>query len=268
MKVSIITITYNDGAGLEKTLKSLRPLLADGRLKGEWEHIVVDSSPEINSGPLGSLTDWPLVRLETPPRGIYPAFNLGIEHARGEFLWFLNGGDRMLNSTNLLELLESFEMADLICAPVEIYRNGQFTYNSHVKADFISNLMGQNGLCHQGIIYRRSVFDQVGLYDESYKLAGDYEHLFKCFLKGIKFGVFAKPIAQYDRDGRSDNYREVFKEYRKVWNTITPEISKGLYFQNAILGQAYLLRSKIMKSKLLSPFAAPLKKIWYQMHRN
>ncbi len=267
MKLSIITITYNDSEGFSRTLDSLRVLLGAPELAGEWEHIVVDSSPEINSSVLSRLGSWPLVRIETPPRGIYPAFNLGLEHATGEFVWFLNGGDRLLNVENLRGLLDSFGSADLVCAPVEIYRNGKFTYNSHVKDNFSANLMGQNNLCHQGIIYRRSVFDCVGFYDVSYKLAGDYEHHFKCFFNGMKAGVFAGAIAQYDRDGRSDNFREVFGEYRRVWSKWSSNLGKQMYFQNIFIGKVYFFRSELMKSKLLYPISGQLKKLWYRMNR-
>jgi glycosyltransferase involved in cell wall biosynthesis len=265
--LSVITITYNDGPGLKRTLDSLVKLNEDKSLK--WEHIIVDSSPEVNSPVLAGFSGWPLVRIETPPRGIYPAFNLGIEHAQGEYVWFLNGGDRLLTVENLKGLLGEFrgDAFDLVCAPVELYRENKFIYSTRVKSDFLANLLGQNNLCHQGIIYKRSVFERVGFYDVTYKLAGDYEHHFKCYFHGMKFGVFDKPLAQYDRDGRSDNFKEVFREYRRVWSKFSSKLGKQMYLQNILVGKAYFFRSKLMKSKLLSPVAAPLKKIWYRLNR-
>lgn len=263
--LSVITITYNDGPGLKHTLDSLVSLNEDKSLS--WENIVVDSSPEVNSPVLASFSGWPLVRIETPPRGIYPAFNLGIEHAQGEYVWFLNGGDRLLNVENLKGLLAGFRDFDLVCAPVELFRENKFIYSTRVKADFLANLLGQNNLCHQGIIYKRSVFDRVGFYDVNFKLAGDYEHHFKCFFNGMKFGTFGSALAQYDRDGRSDNFRDVFREYRRVWSKFSSKLGKQLYLQNILIGKIYFLRTKVMKSKLFSPVAGPLRKIWYGIHR-
>ena len=169
----------------------------------------------------------------------------------------------MVSAENLTDLLEVFakdSSLDLICAPVELYREGRFIYNSQVKPNFISNLIGQNNLCHQGIIYKKSVFNCVGPYDANYKLAGDYDHHFKCHLKGMKMGVSSAPIAKYDRGGRSDNFQAVFREYRKIWKKLAPELGKTLYLQNTLAGAAYLLRTQVVKSKLISPMSTPSKR--------
>ena len=70
---------------LEKTIKSLRPLLK-GNLK--WEHIIADSSPQVNKSILSELGEWPLVHFETPPRGIYSAMNAAIKTTPNSLRYF------------------------------------------------------------------------------------------------------------------------------------------------------------------------------------
>src|SRR5919108_5613652 len=104
-RLSVVTITYRDPAGLASTSESLLPLLrADN--SWTWEHVVVDSSPEENRAVLEGLPpDWPLLHVVTPARGIYPAMNEGIQCASGRYLWFLNGRDRLHDADALERLL-------------------------------------------------------------------------------------------------------------------------------------------------------------------
>ena len=68
--LSIITITYNDCAGLLRTIESLEPLLSSSLA---WELIIVDSSPEKSKKVIDKLSSrFPLVYLEQEPLGQHP----------------------------------------------------------------------------------------------------------------------------------------------------------------------------------------------------
>jgi glycosyltransferase involved in cell wall biosynthesis len=240
--LSIITISYNDPEGLKRTLDSLSPL----NESFSWENIIVDSSSEINSSIIKSFKRDSLIHLETPPKGIYPAFNLGLEHARGEFIWFLNGGDRLKSSKNVLKAIETMAdqpELDLLCAGVDLYRGGKFIYSATPKSPFIKNLVGQNSLCHQGIIYRRSVFNRLGTFSQNYKLAGDYEHHFRCHFAKLKTLNLPLILAEYDRDGRSDNFKPVVREFRRVWKTYRKKMGVKLTLENEAFAFAHYLGS-------------------------
>ena len=263
--MSIITISYNDPEGLKRTLDSLSPL----NESFSWENIIVDSSPAINSSIIKCFKRDSLIHLETPPKGIYPAFNLGLEHARGEFIWFLNGGDRLKSSKNVLKAIETMAdqpELDLLCAGVDLYRGGKFIYSATPKSPFIKNLVGQNSLCHQGIIYRRSVFNRLGTFSQNYKLAGDYEHHFRCHFAKLKTLNLPLILAEYDRDGRSDNFKPVVREFRRVWKTYRKKMGVKLTLENEAFACAHYLKLRLMKSALIKPFSKPLKNIWYRLH--
>jgi glycosyltransferase involved in cell wall biosynthesis len=265
MTLSIITISYNDPEGLKRTLDSLSPLSKSLDL----ENIIVDSSPELNFSIINNFKRDSLVHLETPPNGIYPAFNLGLEHSRGEFIWFLNGGDRLKSLNNVLRAIETIAAQpklDLLCAGVDFYREGKFIYSATPKSPFIKNLMGQNALCHQGIIYRRSVFRRLGSFSQNYRLAGDYEHHFRCYFAKLKTLTLPIIIAEYDRDGRSDNFKSVFREFRRIWKVYRKKMGVKLALQNESLAVANYLKLRLMKSALIRPFSKRLKDIWYRLH--
>ena len=52
--------------------------------------------------------------IEEKVQGIYPAMNLGIEHSAGEYLWFMNAGDKFFDPSVLGTELEIIEKSDVI----------------------------------------------------------------------------------------------------------------------------------------------------------
>lgn len=92
MKLSIITINYNNVNGLQKTLESVFRQTCK-----EFEYIVVDGASEDGSKELLeqflAKADFPFRWISEPDNGIYAAMNKGIRMAQGEYLHFLNSGD-------------------------------------------------------------------------------------------------------------------------------------------------------------------------------
>lgn len=121
MKLSIITITYNNAEGLRRTIQSVQ-----SQTFHDFEHIIVDGgstdgSVEVireyadsedirlegykairkensNAGNLASsphhlITSSPIIWISEKDRGVYDAQNKGIRLAHGEYCYFLNAGD-------------------------------------------------------------------------------------------------------------------------------------------------------------------------------
>lgn len=105
MKLSIITINYNNQDGLQKTIDSI---VSQSFKDYEW--IVIDggsndSSREVLERYCDHFTYW----CSEPDRGIYNAINKGLEYATGEYIQFLNSGD-WLYSKDVLE--KAFSIID------------------------------------------------------------------------------------------------------------------------------------------------------------
>ena len=203
-KLSIVTITYRNPAGLQKTLNSLIPLL---ECELVWECLVVDSAPEL-SGPVLERLDGrlPVRHVTQPPLGIYAALNLGVRSARGELLWFLNSGDCLLDLRALLDMIRDFELTpglELLCGGVELGRDGQVVERWPPGKSFYRSMLGSQGACHQGMLYAASVFERVGPYSEAYLIAGDYDHLVRCLARGIEVRMTDRCLALYDLSGIS-----------------------------------------------------------------
>src|ERR1051325_2276261 len=103
IKLSIITINYNNKAGLEKTIASVVSSVSD-----QVELIVVDgNSTDGSKDVLRKYADKIAVSISEPDRGIYDAQNKGASEAKGNYLLFLNGGDILYSEETISQLLSA-----------------------------------------------------------------------------------------------------------------------------------------------------------------
>lgn len=177
-KLSIITINYNNFAGLEKTVSSV--------LEQSWklfEYIVMD----------GGSTDGSKAFLETktnnidywisePDNGIYNAMNKGIAKASGEYLFFLNSGDHFINAHSLENAQQHLKVHDVIYFNINVIKNGvsQILENPK-KLSF--EYLHHDLPCHQCTFIKRSAFETMGYYDENLKIVADWKWLIIALLK-------------------------------------------------------------------------------------
>jgi glycosyltransferase involved in cell wall biosynthesis len=108
--------------------------------------------------------------VHTEPRGIYNAFNVGINYSTGSWVMFFGGDDMLLPSlNNLLERLDdSYLKYNAIVCKVVFGDKGIF---SPYKNKF--GLIFKNW-CQQGVLYNRSIFKEF-IFDESYIIQSDHK---------------------------------------------------------------------------------------------
>ena len=101
MKLSIITINYNNLAGLQKTMESVFSQTCK-----DFEYIVIDGastdgSAEYIRAHADQLTYW----VSEKDTGIYNAMNKGVRAAKGEYLLMLNSGDFLVDDRVIERIL-------------------------------------------------------------------------------------------------------------------------------------------------------------------
>lgn len=211
---SIITVTYKDPLGLQRTYDSLIGLKENSSI--EW--IVVDSSPELNKQVLESakIDGFSVKHIVSKPEGIYAAMNLGIQASVFDYLWFLNGGDELNDPKSLEELLlASSEDYDLLMGAVEFSNLGSGQKKMiYPSKNLFSRLLGINRVCHQSVFYKKDLFrGSDGLYDVRYRIVADYLHLLKCRSKIKNVYITNKVIANFYKGGASQNIMSALKEF-------------------------------------------------------
>lgn len=237
--LSIITINRNNADGLDSTLLSIA-----GQTWRDFELIVIDGASTDQSSTVMEKHRALISRsLSEPDQGIYDAQNKGIGFATGDFLLFLNSGDRLQSLETLAQVMPLLS-GDICYGDMVLQKNGvevPCKAPHHLTLDHMIN----STLWHPSTFIRRTLFLHHGLYNTSFKLAGDYEFFVRCFLKpGITFRHLSQTIAIFDGSGRSndpDNAALLKKERDLSWSlNLSDQVSGALKMYNWFARSRYL----------------------------
>jgi glycosyltransferase involved in cell wall biosynthesis len=200
MKISIITINYNNVKGLEKTIKSV--------LEQEnvtFEFLVIDGNSSDGSKNIiekykDRITYW----VSEPDSGIYNAMNKGIVASNGDYLLFLNSGDWLYNK----EVISKVDQ--LICGNIGIYygnaifkfdkKDKEVKYDDRISFQFFT----QNNFCHQATFIKKQLFQDIFMYNENLKIVSDWEFfIYSICIKNVSHQYIDLFVANYDLQGIS-----------------------------------------------------------------
>lgn len=185
-RVSVITIVRNDQAGLKRTQESV---MTQSMTSREW--IVIDGASNDGTERLAEelFAAGIAAGVSERDQGIYDAMNKGLDRATGDYVLFLNAGDRLLDETSLQKAVQRVDEADSpdIAFFSSIMDFGTHTILRPVKApSYIWH--GQPGL-HQATLFKRSLHNQHR-FTNRYKVCGDYDTLARMSKSGVRMCSF------------------------------------------------------------------------------
>lgn len=259
-KLSIITITLDRISDLCKTIESIY-----SQSFSDYEHIIIDrgstdgSVEEImrNSNKLAYWSSESCI-------GLFSAKNIGITHAKGDFLLFLDPGDRLYDSHVLSKIFEQDrESVDIIYGNwAKEYPDGKkeiVRMPVNIQSTFLFNA----SLANPATFIRRTLFQKYGLYDESYQIAADHAFFIKIFLTGNIIQKHKKiVVSNFAMNGVSaspNSQLQIFEERKRALNVIPPEYLRTIE-------ELYQL-SKTHKKLQIDKFINLLKLIRQIIHR-
>lgn len=255
MKLSIITVNYNDAEGLERTIKSVI-----GQTFRDFEFIIIDGGSKDNSIEVirkyeDAIDYW----VSEKDGGIYPGMNKGLRQAKGEYVNFMNGGDSF-HAPDVLELIFNLDTdADII--------TGAHSGSPHPN-------VGKNGVTlldlwtgavdHQASFIRREVALRHP-YDEKYRIVSDWKFFIEALIMdNCSFYYTDTIVVDVDMTGisntniklndqeRKDVLKEllperILKDYQLMASihpsllAVAPRISKSQRIRKAVVTLAYQL---------------------------
>ncbi|HEV8438208.1 MAG TPA: glycosyltransferase [Methylomirabilota bacterium] len=269
-RLSVVTITYNDAAGLRATLDSLQPLW-QAWPPAEWEHVVVDGSPDVDRPLLSDLPEgWPLLSLERPPRGVAHAFNHALTAARGRYIWFLNGGDRLRRLDALaraVAILEDEVGLDLVCGGAYLTRHGAPLYPTAPRRRFVANILGRSWMYHQAVIYRRTSLARIGAFSTSYRATADYDYHIRCYVAGLRGRFIRDVLVDYDMTGGSNDVATVFDELKRIQRSHRRELPAWVNGVNEVVRSIEYRRIQLLRTVSATPLGTGLRSVWTTLNR-
>lgn len=232
MRLSIITVNYNNAEGLKRTLDSVA-----FQTYCEFEHIIVDGGSFDNSvdaikeyarqvtGKSEEVKGKRVIWSSEPDKGIYDAMNKGIAKASGEYLYFLNGGDCLASPTALESMIKHLADGDIVIGRVYFSINGKRISTSPLLSEKDMSLynMYLRGINHQSAFIKRELLVQ-NPYDVSVKLGADWKFFVQAIVLGGASVKFIDTIfADFDRSGLSADTQAIRKEREEILSTFIPE---------------------------------------------
>lgn len=219
--LSIITVNFNNNAGLKETIQSLKK-----QTFIDYEHIIIDANSsdgsketilDYNNEADTHLTYW----VSEPDNGIYDGMNKGIEQAKGEYLYFLNSGDCLTD--DILKKI-SFDGTKYIYGNIKLIHNQKGTiiwkYPDTFDSFFLANANGW--ISQQACFIHHSLY-KTHNYDTNYKIISDWIHAVRCILfEGCSYKHIPLLIAVFDGNGESSNQEKTWGERNKWINENLP----------------------------------------------
>lgn len=247
MRFSIIVVCLNPGQKLKSTMDSIleqtcrdfEVILKDGGS--------TDGSVEpwrLNAGMDGSKVRF----FQGQDKGIYDAMNQAVSHAVGDFVLFMNCGDRFADDKVLewtAEHIAEQETAGTDMDRLVLYGD---TFGEKHGVTIVSSSKITGFTCYRNIPCHQSCFYSTALcrekpYDLQYRIRADYDHFLWCFYRaGAQFEYMSFPVASYEGGGYSEN-RENRSRSRQEHKQIT-----GTY-----MGKGELLQYRTIMACTLAP---------------
>ena len=192
--VSIITVVKNNEKYLEETIKSVL-----NQSYKNFEYIVIDGNSTDDSLKIIKRYDknidfW----ISENDKGIYDAFNKGLDLASGKFIVFVNSDDLLTN--NAIQILKDYDTKnpniDFLFGTVKKHWGTLYGYRPwkiHFSWGFYSS--------HStGFYIKKNAAKKIGKYNLKYTYSADYDYFYRMIvehkLKGIGtkknelFGIF------------------------------------------------------------------------------
>lgn len=214
LTISIIIATFNAESTIAQALNSIRE-----QTYNNIETIIVDGAS--TDGTLDVVKQYGDIvskLVSEKDKGVYDAFNKGINIATGDYIYFL-GSDDCLKNSDAIRMASELLLKDIKVLSFPVIMVDERTHteflvkNERSKDDIFSG----NMLPHQGLFIRTDIMKKY-LYDTNYRIVADYDFLVRYTLDGGDIVFGNTPVAYYSNGGLSS---ERFGSHR--WNKMLYE---------------------------------------------
>jgi glycosyltransferase involved in cell wall biosynthesis len=245
-KVSIITSVYKGDEYIRPFLDDLTRqtifqdkcelILVNANSPGNEEEVILEYQEKYPENIIyKKLTEDP---------GIYGSWNIGVKLATGEYLTNANLDDRRspLFIETLAKQLYLNKEIDVVYsenyltfAPNETFENNSSNGQTYPAEEFSLEGLLRGNPPHCMPMWRKSLHDTNGLFNDEYRSAGDWEFWLRCAFNGAQFKKYQQPLGLYyfnpqgvstntdNETWKQEEERSVFKKYQKIYMENQPK---------------------------------------------
>lgn len=216
---SIVTVCFNSEKTIKKTIESV----LQQEFK-DYEYIIVDGASK--DGTMDVVRSYVgkfegrLRYISEPDKGIYDAFNKGVRMSKGKYVWIVNSDD-YIEPNALDELYKvssqyTFENAPIISAGMNLCKGENVTplFGSAEKAALAYK---KDWTCspHTSTLIPLNVYNNIGLYNDKYYIAGDKDLLRRAYKLKVPFIYIGIVVTNMVYEGISSkpNFKKDYNDH-------------------------------------------------------
>ncbi|MEY8687563.1 glycosyltransferase family 2 protein [Bacteroides sp. AN502(2024)] len=226
MRISIITATWNSGATLRYTMRSvlsqsysdIEHIIVDGGSTDSTMEIIHELEPEYRGK---------LRYISGKDQGIYDAMNKGIAMAAGDIVGILNSDDFYTGNNVLSTVASAFEGGDIDAVYGDIhyvqdndlqkctrYYSSKLFHRRWMRLGFMP--------AHPSFYCRKEIYEKYGGFDLSYKIAADFECLLRLiFVHKIRLRYIPMDFVTMRTGGASTNgfssHKQILRDHQRAF---------------------------------------------------
>ncbi len=240
IRFSIITVTYNAASLLERTLQSVV-----NQTYKKVEYILVDGGSSDDTLKIAdSYRTCFHAIISEPDKGLYDAMNKGIRQATGDYLCFLNAGDKLHDADTLQSMVRSIEgtrLPDVLYGETDIVDGeGHFIRKRRLSApETLTWKSFRSGMrvCHQAFFARRELAEP---YDLRYRYSADFDWCIRVMKKATVLQNTHLTLIDYLNEGMTTRHHraslgERFRIMAKHYGTARTVASHAWFAVRALL---------------------------------
>tara|TARA_B100001287_G_C22653282_1_gene516326 strand:+ start:904 stop:1641 length:738 start_codon:yes stop_codon:yes gene_type:complete len=171
-RISIITISFNSENSISDTFYSVK-----SQSYNQYEYLLIDGASKDGTLNVANKQDHISKIISEPDKGIYDAMNKGIKNSTGDIIGFLNSDDTFNDENSLQHIVNAFDKnTDCVFGDLVFTDKNENIMRVWKGSEFKKGAFNKGWMpAHPTFYCRRSIYEKLGLYDDSFKIAGDFE---------------------------------------------------------------------------------------------
>ena len=212
-KITIVTVCLNAVKTIEQTLLSV---LDQGY--SNLEYIIIDGGS--TDGTLEIIDQYReclALVISEPDDGIYSAFNKGLRHATGDLIGILNADDFYAPwaLSTVAEMYAAHSEYEIFYGQVVVLDESRRRWTVYPLGDH-SQLSDRMSISHPAVFVTKKAYEINGLFDEQYRIAGDWELMLRFFRAGVSFYSMNKVLTAFSNAGISSGLSATLRKENKI----------------------------------------------------
>lgn len=257
VRLSVVTVCWNDLANVKRTVESLKRQST----RHDWEHVLIDGASSDGTAEwYGSATcNFAHRFVSEPDNGIFDAMNKALDVIKGDYVVYLNAGDRYADDGAVARILSRLK-ADPIwgygrARVVNAEGRNVRPQVGRIPYSRMQHLLGRATICHQAVVMRADFLRSLGGFDLCMGAAADYHLLVKAanYVTPI---TWAEVDVEYLAGGVSDTgiYRSLWDRHRARVDALA--LKKSVAFLDSTWTALQVVR--IGTRKTFKPLLGPI----------